>query len=68
VVDDARARGLVRDRRDAPVKASLRAAALVPAGLGVLYANAAIGPDFGTIGAGQLTGRSRCRFVSRAIR
>jgi hypothetical protein len=35
-----------------PVKAFLRAAALVPAGLGVLYANAAGGPDFGTIGAG----------------
>ena len=52
VVADARERGLARDRWSAPVKAFLRAAALVPAGLGVLYANAAGGLDFGTIGAG----------------
>jgi hypothetical protein len=66
-VDDTRARGLARTA-GAPVKTSLRAAALVPAGLGVLYANAASGLDFGTIGAGPLIGGSRCRFVSRAIR
>jgi hypothetical protein len=52
VVADARERGLARDRWSGPVKAFLRAAALVPAGLGVLYANAAGGLDFGTIGAG----------------
>jgi predicted membrane protein DUF2207 len=52
VVDDARQRGLARDRWSAPAKAFLRAAALVPAGLGVLLANAAAGLSFGTIGAG----------------
>ena len=52
VVGDARQRGLARDRWSASAKAFLRAAALVPAGLGVLYANAAAGLDFGTIGAG----------------
>ena len=52
MVDDAHARGLARDRWSGPVKASLRTAGLVPAGLGVLYANAADGLDFGTIGAG----------------
>jgi len=52
VVDDARERGLARDRWSAPVKAFLRAAAVVPAGLGVLLANAAEGLSFGTIGAG----------------
>ena len=52
VVGDARERGLARDRWSASAKAFLRAAALVPAGLGVLYANAAGGLDFGTIGAG----------------
>jgi Predicted membrane protein (DUF2207) len=52
VVGDARERGLARDRWSASGKAFLRAAALVPAGLGVLYANAAGGLDFGTIGAG----------------
>jgi hypothetical protein len=52
VVGDARGRGLARDRWSGSAKAFLRAAALVPAGLGVLYANAAAGLDFGTIGAG----------------
>jgi hypothetical protein len=52
VVRDARERGLARDRWSGSAKAFLRAAALVPAGLGVLYANAAGGLDFGTIGAG----------------
>ena len=52
VVGDARGRGLARDRWSGSAKAILRAAALVPAGLGVLYANAAGGLDFGTIGAG----------------
>lgn len=52
VVADAHDRGLARDRWSGPVKAFLRTAALVPAGLGVLYANAAGGLDFGTIGAG----------------
>jgi Predicted membrane protein (DUF2207) len=52
VVDDARGRGLARDRWSGSAKAFLRAAALVPAGLGVLYANAAGGLDFGTVGAG----------------
>ncbi len=52
VVGDARERGLARDRWSGSAKAFLRAAALVPAGLGVLYANAAGGLDFGTIGAG----------------
>jgi hypothetical protein len=52
VVGDARERGLARDRWSGPAKALLRATALVPAGLGVLYANAAGGLDFGTIGAG----------------
>jgi Predicted membrane protein (DUF2207) C-terminal domain len=52
VVGDARERGLARDRWSGSAKAFLRAAALAPAGLGVLYANAARGPDFGTIGAG----------------
>jgi hypothetical protein len=52
VVGDARERGLSRDRWSGSAKAFLRAAALVPAGLGVLYANAAGGLDFGTIGAG----------------
>jgi hypothetical protein len=46
VVADARDRGLARDRWSGPVKAFLRTAALVPAGLGVLYANAAGGLDF----------------------
>jgi Predicted membrane protein (DUF2207) C-terminal domain len=50
VVGDARERGLARDRWSGSAKAFLRAAALVPAGLGVLYA--AGGLDFGTIGAG----------------
>jgi hypothetical protein len=52
VVGDARERGLTRDRWSGSAKAFLRAAALVPAGLGVMYANAAGGLDFGTIGAG----------------
>ena len=52
VVGDARERGLARDRWSGSAKAFLRAAALVPAGLRVLYANAAGGLDFGTIGAG----------------
>ncbi|HTE67150.1 MAG TPA: hypothetical protein VK942_00095 [Actinomycetes bacterium] len=52
VVRDARERGLTRDRWSSPVKALLRLAALVPAGLGVLLANAAGGLDLGTIGVG----------------
>jgi Predicted membrane protein (DUF2207) len=52
VVDDARERGLARDRWSVPAKAFLRAAALVPAGLGVPLADAAAGLSFGTIGAG----------------
>jgi hypothetical protein len=52
VVRDARERGLTRDRWSSPVKALLRLAALVSAGLGVLLANAAEGLDFGTIGVG----------------
>jgi hypothetical protein len=43
VVDDARDRGLTRDRWSRPVTSLLRLAALVPAGLGVALANAAIG-------------------------
>jgi hypothetical protein len=52
VVEDARGRGLTRDRWSRPLKGFLRAAALAPAGLAVLLANAATGLDFGTIGAG----------------
>jgi Predicted membrane protein (DUF2207) len=52
VVGDARERGLARDRWSGSAKVFLRAAALVPAGLGVLYANAAGGLGFGAIGAG----------------
>jgi hypothetical protein len=55
VVGDARERGLARDRWSGSANAFLRAAALVPAGLGVLYANAAGGLDTGTIGAGPVT-------------
>jgi hypothetical protein len=52
VVEDARARGLSRDRWSRPLKTLVRAAALVPAGLAVLLANAALGLSFGTIAAG----------------
>jgi hypothetical protein len=43
VVDDARARGLTRDRWSRPVERLLRLAALVPAGVAVLLANAVMG-------------------------
>jgi hypothetical protein len=52
VVEDARARGLTRDRWSRPVERLLRVAALVPAGLAVLLANAAMGLNFGTVAAG----------------
>jgi Predicted membrane protein (DUF2207) len=54
VVDDARDRGLTRARWSRPVTTLLQLAALVPAGLGVALANAAIGLGFGTIVAGIL--------------
>jgi len=52
VVEDARGRGLTRDRWSRLLSTLLRVAALVPAGLAVLLANAALGLNFGTIAAG----------------
>jgi len=52
VVEDARARGLTRDRWSRPVERLLRVAALVPAGLAVLLANVAMGLSLGTVAAG----------------
>jgi Predicted membrane protein (DUF2207) C-terminal domain len=65
VVEDARARGLTRDRWSRPVERLLRVAALVPAGLVVLLANAVIGLNLGTVVAGgvlwvALMGLVRC--------
>jgi hypothetical protein len=54
VVDDARARGLTRDRWSRPVERLLRLAALVPAGLAVLLANAVMGLNLGTVVAGGM--------------
>jgi hypothetical protein len=52
VVEDARGRGLTRDRWSRPLKTLVRVAALVPAGLAVALANAAVGLNLGTIVAG----------------
>jgi Predicted membrane protein (DUF2207) len=52
VVEDARDRGLTRDRWSRPVTLLLQLAVLVPAGLGVALANVAIGLGIGTIVAG----------------
>lgn len=49
VVDDARARGLTRDRWSRQVERLLQVAALVPAGVAVLLANAVIGLNVGTV-------------------
>jgi hypothetical protein len=54
VVDDARARGLTRERWSWPVERLLRLAALVPAGLAVLLANAVVGLNLGTVVAGGM--------------
>jgi Predicted membrane protein (DUF2207) len=48
VVDDARARGLTRDRWSRPVERLLQVAALLPAGVAVLLANAVMGLNLGT--------------------
>jgi hypothetical protein len=54
VVDDARARGLTRDRWSRPLERLLRLAAVVPAGVAVLLANAVIGLNLGTVVAGGM--------------
>jgi hypothetical protein len=54
VVDDARARGLTRERWSRSVERLLRLAALVPAGLAVLLANAFLGLNLGTVVAGGM--------------
>jgi hypothetical protein len=54
VVDDARARGLTRDRWSRPVERLLRLAAVVPTGVAVLLANAVIGLNLGTVVAGGM--------------
>jgi Predicted membrane protein (DUF2207) len=54
VVHDARARGLTRDRWSRPVERLLKVAALAPAGVAVLLANAVIGLNLGTVVVGGM--------------